>query len=73
MPKNTAQRIMSKIEAYAADPTSQANNVTALKGRDGVRLRVGDRRVIMIDGEVLDILDVREAASTNDAGQGGRL
>jgi mRNA interferase RelE/StbE len=58
MPKNTAQRIMSKIEAYAADPASQANNVTTLKGRDGVRLRVGDWRVIMIDGEVLDILDV---------------
>jgi mRNA interferase RelE/StbE len=58
MPKNTAQRIMGKIEAYAADPASQANNVAALKGRDGVRLRVGDWRVIMIDGEVLDILDV---------------
>jgi mRNA interferase RelE/StbE len=58
MPKNTAQRIMSKIEAYATDPTSQANNVTALKGRDGVRLRVGDWRVIMIEGEVLDVLDV---------------
>ena len=58
MPKNTAQRIMSKIEAYATDPASQANNVTALKGRDGVRLRVGDWRVIMIEGEVLDVLDV---------------
>ena len=58
MPKNTAQRIMSKIEAYATDPASQANNVAALKGRDGVRLRVGDWRVIMIEGEVLDVLDV---------------
>ena len=58
IPKNTAQRIMSKIEAYATDPASQANNVTALKGRDGVRLRVGDWRVIMIEGEVLDVLDV---------------
>jgi mRNA interferase RelE/StbE len=58
MPKNTAQRIMAKIEAYAADPPSQSNNVKALQGRPGIRLRVGDWRVIMIDGEVLDILDV---------------
>jgi len=49
---------MSKIEAYAEDPSSQANNVKALQGRDGIRLRVGDWRVIMLDGEVLDVLDV---------------
>lgn len=49
---------MGKIEAYATDPTSQANNVKALHGRDGIRLRVGDWRVIMRDGEVLDVLDV---------------
>lgn len=58
MPRNTAERIMSKIEAYAEDPSSQANNVKALQGRDGIRLRVGDWRVIMLDGEVLDVLDV---------------
>jgi mRNA interferase RelE/StbE len=58
MPRNTAQRIMEKIEAYAADPASQANNVKALRGRDGIRLRVGSWRVIMIEGEILDILDV---------------
>lgn len=49
---------MGKIEAYATDPASQANNVKALHGRDGIRLRVGDWRVIMRDGEVLDVLDV---------------
>ena len=58
IPANTALRIVEKIEAYAEDPASQANNVTALQGREGIRLRVGDWRVIMIDGEVLDILDV---------------
>lgn len=59
MPVNMARRITGKIEAYAADPASQANNVTALKGRDGIRLRVGDWRVIMNDaGEVLDVLDI---------------
>jgi mRNA interferase RelE/StbE len=58
MPANTALQIVGKIEDYAADPASQANNVTALQGRDGIRLRVGDWRVIMQDGEVLDILEV---------------
>ena len=56
MPKSTAERIMGKIAEYAADPASQANHVVAMKGRDGIRLRVGDWRVIMIDGQVLDVL-----------------
>lgn len=58
IPANTAKRIIGKIEAYANDPASQANNVKALKGREGIRLRVGDWRVIMHDGEVLDVLDI---------------
>lgn len=59
MPANTAALIRSKIEAYAADPASQANNVKPLKGREALRLRVGDWRVIMDDqGNVLAILDI---------------
>lgn len=58
MPANTARRILDKIDAYAADPQSQANNVTALVGREGIRLRIGDWRVIMHDGEVLDVLKI---------------
>ncbi len=59
MPAKTARHIVGKIEQYAANPASQANNVTALKGRDAIRLRVGNWRVIMNDGgEVLDILDI---------------
>jgi len=58
MPANTARRIVGKIEAYATDPASQQNNVKALKGRDAIRLRVGDWRVIMQDGVVLDIIDI---------------
>lgn len=58
MPTNVAQRIRGKIEAYAADPASQANNVKALQGRQGLRLRVGDWRVIMQDGVVLDVLEI---------------
>ena len=57
MPSNTARLIRSKIEQYASDPESMANNVKKLQGRDGYRLRVGDWRVIFDrNGVVLDIL-----------------
>ena len=58
IPEPTARRIRDKIEAYAADPASQANNIKALQGRSGIRLRVGDWRVILEDGVVLDVLDI---------------
>ncbi|MFE3839465.1 type II toxin-antitoxin system RelE family toxin [Pseudogemmobacter sonorensis] len=59
IPANWATRIREKIEAYAADPDSQVNNVITLQGRDGIRLRVGDWRVIMDDqGNVLAIIDI---------------
>jgi mRNA interferase RelE/StbE len=58
IPANQAKRIIGKIEAYAADPESQANNVTSLKGRTGIRLRIGDWRVIMDDGVVLEVLEI---------------
>ena len=66
MPVSTSARIVGKIEAYAADPASQANNVKALKGRDGIRLRVGDWRVIMEDGVVLAVLEVGPRGSVYD-------
>jgi mRNA interferase RelE/StbE len=59
MPADAAQRIIAKIEQYAQEPETQANNVTALKGREGIRLRVGDWRVIMNDdGVVLAVLEI---------------
>jgi mRNA interferase RelE/StbE len=59
LPANTATLIRAKIEAYAQDPSSQANNVKSLKGREGIRLRVGDWRVIMDDqGTVLAVFDI---------------
>lgn len=59
MPRNMADRIRAKIADYAADPASQVNNVKALKGREGIRLRVGDWRIIMDDqGNVLAVLDI---------------
>ena len=59
MPANTARLIMAKVEQYADDPASLANNMKALTGRAGVRLRVGDWRVIMDDdGVVLAVLEI---------------
>jgi mRNA interferase RelE/StbE len=59
MPANTASLIRTKVEAYAHDPSAHANNVKSLKGREGIRLRVGDWRVIMDDqGNVLAVLDI---------------
>lgn len=58
MPANVAGLIMTKVDQYAADPASLANNVTNLKGRDGIRLRVGDWRVIMREGVVIEVLEI---------------
>lgn len=67
MPTNTAGLIRQKIEAYAMDPASQANNVKALQGRSGIRLRVGDWRVIMDDqGTVLAVLEIGPRGGINE-------
>ena len=59
MPAPTRDRIKAKVRAYADDPASQANNVKALQGRSGIRLRIGDWRVVMDDrGAVLAVLKI---------------
>lgn len=58
MPANTAKRIARKVETYAANPAALANNVKPLTGTDAIRLRVGDWRVIMLDGNVIDVLKI---------------
>ncbi|MBO1023302.1 type II toxin-antitoxin system RelE/ParE family toxin [Ochrobactrum sp. SD129] len=65
MPANTAKLIRSKIEQYAADPASLANNVKVLKGGEGVfRLRVGDWRVLFTDeGEIIAIVRIAPRGS----------
>lgn len=63
LPQNTARRISQKILEFAADPSSQANNVKALQGSGLIRLRVGDWRVIMDDGVVLEILEIGSRGS----------
>ena len=63
MPANTAKRIIAKVDAYAANPAEQANNIKALKGTDAIRLRVGDWRVLMLDGQVIEVLKIAPRGS----------
>lgn len=59
MPANVAALIERKIEQYAVDPASLANNVKALAGRPEYRLRVGDWRVIFeIKADTMTVLDI---------------
>jgi len=53
-----ADWIAAKVEDYAANPALQANNITALKGREGIRLRVEELRVIVLDEIVLAVLEI---------------
>ncbi|MEO1613659.1 MAG: type II toxin-antitoxin system RelE/ParE family toxin [Pseudomonadota bacterium] len=63
MLSNEARRVRAKIDEYAANPVSLANNVSTFKGRPGIRLRVGDWRVIMEDDVVVDVLEIRPRGS----------
>ena len=46
MPRNTMHTIIAKVDGLATDPLAPNNNVTALRGIEGFRLRVGDWRVL---------------------------
>jgi mRNA interferase RelE/StbE len=58
MPRNRADWIAAKVEDYAANPALQANNITAWKGGEGIRLRVEEWRVIVLDEIVLAVLEI---------------
>ena len=67
MPTNTAKRIRAKIEQYAADPASLANNVKRLRGGNEMRLRVGDWRVVFReDGVILAIIRIAPRGEAYD-------
>lgn len=66
IPANTARLIRGKIEQYAAEPESLANNVKAMPGHPGYyRLRVGDWRVIFT--ETMEIVAVERIAPRGGA------
>lgn len=48
-----ARRIVAKVEQYAAEPASLAQQVKRLQGVDALRLRVGDYRVIFTEDAVV--------------------
>lgn len=59
MPANDRVRVRAKIDQYAADPASLANNATKLVGSDYTRLRVGTYRVIMLeDLTVVEVIEI---------------
>lgn len=64
----TRDRIVGKIVQYAADPTSQANNVKHLSGSEFYRLRVGDYRVIFsLAGDVATVMAVNRVRHRREA------
>lgn len=59
VPVTEATRVRAKIDQYAEEPASLANNVKALVGSPFIRLRVGDWRVIMDDrNRVLEVVKI---------------
>ena len=68
MPANSARLIRAKIDQYAMEPASLANNVKALKGVEGVfRLRVGDWRVVFDEhGEVIAVVRIASRGGAYD-------
>lgn len=59
MDRGLRERIVGKIQQYAREPASLAANVKRLQGRDGLRLRVGDWRVIFDENErVVDVIEI---------------
>lgn len=69
IPRNTSALIYAKIEALALNPRAPNNNVLALVGRPGYRLRVGDWRVIYDLDHGLRVLAVERIAPRGGAYQ----
>ncbi len=68
MPANTARLIRAKVEQYAADAASLANNIKAMQGMAGYyRLRVGDWRVIFSEtGEIVAVIKIAPRGGAYD-------
>lgn len=59
MPRNASTLVRSKINQYAENPESLANNVIRMTGEIGYRLRVGNYRVRFDeDDTIIEILRV---------------
>ncbi len=67
IPANTATLIREKVIELAANPREQRSNVTMLKGRDELRLRIGDWRVIYTIDDADETIKVRLIAPRGSA------
>lgn len=62
IPRNIANKIRQKLEELCVDPFTENNNVKALTGREGYRLRVGGWRVIYdVSMEKLQVIVIKVA------------
>lgn len=71
MPANTSKLIRAKMDQYAADPASLANNVITMKGEKGekgvLRMRVGDWRIVFTeDGAVVAVIRIAPRGGVYD-------
>ena len=67
IPANTATLIRDKVTEMAADPHQRRNQVRPLQGRDELRLRVGDWRVIFTIDDAAETVRVRLIAPRGSA------
>jgi mRNA interferase RelE/StbE len=67
LPRNTGALIKQKVRMLAVAPLAPNNNVKALTGRPGYRLRVGDWRVIYDLDHGLRILAVERISPRGSA------
>ena len=67
MPPNQRALIEAKVSLYAREPAALANNVLKLTGRAGLRMRVGDWRVIFDASETtIDVMAIGPRGSVYD-------
>jgi mRNA interferase RelE/StbE len=69
LPRNTANRIRSKLLALAADPFGRNPNVKKLTGREGYRLRIGAWRALYtIDptNQIISVLVIKPRGGAYD-------
>lgn len=62
MPRQQAQRIRRELDKLAENPNRRDVDFAALKGRLGLRLRVGDARIIVERDDEARIIDVLRIA-----------
>jgi mRNA interferase RelE/StbE len=67
IPANTASLIREKVIELAADPKAPRSNVRVLKGRDELRLRVGNWRILYAIDEAEETIRVRPIAPRGSA------